>query len=133
MNEEELLNFDYANNKSRMTKVPCQKTCPKKAAPKRASQHAGNKLNLRNPGALISEFYISNMNYAMRYSVEYIQQVAKDLRKRRQKLDSFTFAGIDPPNPKNSKLQRSLSVDRLYAVRKEHIRYANGADSARLG
>ena len=126
MNEEELLNFDYANKSKANAKA-----APKNACKKVSKSHTENKLNLHNPGALISEFYISNMNYAMRYSVEYIQQVAKDLRKRRQKLDSFTFAGSETcTNRKNQKLNRSLSVDKLYAVRKEHIRFANGAEAA---
>lgn len=81
-------------------------------------------LTLRNPGELISDFYISNMNYAMRYSVEYIQSVAKD--KRRQLEQSFSFINLDTnfsSTGNHNRLARSVSVDRLYAVRREHIRY----------
>jgi hypothetical protein len=137
MNEEDYMNFDY-NNKVKSNNFrnanPIRKTlCNKKAS--MSAKNNKHQANLRNPGALISEFYISNMNYAMRYSVEYIQQVAKDLRKRRQKMDSFTFAGLDPMaehctssnNINNKKLNRSLSVDELYAVRKENIKFNNGA------
>lgn len=79
-------------------------------------------LTLRNPGELISDFYISNMNYAMRYSVEYIQSVAKD--KRRQREQSESFINFDNNfSSRSNRLVRSVSVDRLYAVRREHIRF----------
>lgn len=86
-------------------------------------------LTLRNPGELISDFYISNMNYAMRYSVEYIQSVAKDKRRQREQSDSFinfdnNFSSSSCNTSRANRLVRSVSVDRLYAVRREHIRFA---------
>lgn len=79
-------------------------------------------LTLRNPGELISDFYISNMNYAMRYSVEYIQSVAKDKRRQLEQSDSFINLDTNFSSSGNNRLARSVSVDRLYAVRREHIR-----------
>jgi len=127
MNEDELRNFDmnYNNNNNKNNK-PSSKS--------RIESAINRSLTLKNPGELISDFYISNMNYAMRYSVEHVQKFAKDLRQRRQRLDSFNSAAavsgvdVDDENDNPEKMNRSFSVDRLYAVRREHIRYSNGAD-----
>ena len=103
MDEEDLRNFDMNPSPS---KYKQKKTKP--------------GLALRNPGELISDFYISNMNYAMRYSVDYIQKVARNLRERRNEFPtSQTIA---------NRTYRSLSADCLYAVRRENIRFMNGAD-----
>jgi hypothetical protein len=120
MNEDDLKHFETGN--------AYHSTCSRKLTKKPAKVKTSKSLNLRNPGELISEFYISNMNYAMRYSVEYIQQVAKDMRRRKHQTDSSTFVGLESAAVKEAKLNRSLSVDRLYAVRREHIRYSNEAD-----
>lgn len=88
-----------------------------------------NLASLENPSQLVSDFYISNMNYAMRYSVEYMQQMSKDMRRRR--LNEEKMIQEHQEEMKKAK-NRSLSVDRLYAIRKEHIRYANGAQHQNL-
>ncbi|CAF0724403.1 unnamed protein product [Brachionus calyciflorus] len=107
INDDEMKNFDF---KSQISKSKIESAINK---------------SLKNPGELISDFYISNMNYAMRYSVEYIQQVSKELRQRRQQQDATLF-NLDKENKLSNR--RSSSVDRLYAVRKEHLRYSNGAE-----
>jgi hypothetical protein len=151
MNEDEMKNFEteelnslsmnpklgsisnsiggFIDNLKNKTPVPVRfKYITKKSGKTRLESTINKSLTLRNPGELICDFYISNMNYAMRYSVEYIQQVAKEIRRRRATHDNF-YWNIEPLNSsQNSKLARSLSVDRLYAVRREHIRFANGAD-----
>lgn len=88
-------------------------------------------LTLKNPGELISDFYISNMNFAMRYSVEYIQKIANEMRLRRHQQDSMYFHS-DRESKLRDRVQRSFSVDRLYAVRREHLRYSNGAQNKRI-
>lgn len=87
-----------------------------------------NKSLLRNPGELVSDFYISNMNYAMKYSVEYVQSVAKEKRRQLEQNDSFfnldsTFSSSAAPRIISPRLYRSISVDMLYDVRRENIRY----------
>ena len=87
-----------------------------------------NKSLLRNPGELVSDFYISNMNYAMKYSVEYVQSVAKEKRRQLEQNDSFfnldsTFSSTTAPRIISPRLYRSISVDMLYDVRRENIRY----------
>lgn len=88
-------------------------------------------LTLKNPGQLISDFYISNMNFAMRYSIEYIQKIADEMRLRRHLNDSMYFHS-EPHSKLSDRLHRSFSVDRLYAVRKEHLRYSNGTQNNRM-
>ena len=134
MNEEEMRNFDIHTATHSKHPPPAKKSVLfEENVDHSATKTAAHPL--QNPGQLISDFYISNMNYAMRYSVEYVQQVAKDLRARRERLDSMNIGGhsVTPLNKHQrqhsfNRLHRSSSVDRLYAVRREHIRYANGAD-----
>lgn len=118
MNEEEMQNFDYTKTRPKIF-IKDQNSKQNVLSKSKIESAINKSLTLRNPGELISDFYISNMNYAMRYSVEYIQQVARDMRRRIEQQDSSLFP----------RLQRSFSVDRLYAVRREHIRYSNGADA----
>lgn len=121
MDEDQMDLFN--NNKTIPTIRQSSSEMTKKITKSKLESTINKSLTLRNPGELISDFYISNMNYAMRYSVEYIQSVARDLRRRREQSDSFinldsTFVN----NYDRSRLARSFSVDRLYAVRREHIR-----------
>ena len=133
MNEEEMRNFDINTTSHNKPSPPKKSVLFEENVDQLANKTAAH--TLQNPGQLISDFYISNMNYAMRYSVEYVQQVAKDLRARRERLDSMNIGGhsVTPLSKHQrqdsfNRLHRSYSVDRLYAVRREHIRYANGAD-----
>lgn len=146
MNDEEMRLFDTHQHALRQPKKNLLFQEPTDENFKFLTKEQNKKSNhmtssLQNPGSMISDFYISNMNYAMRYSVEYVQQVAKDIRSRRERQDSMACANertrrniIRASDEKNetfisrSKLNRSSSVDRLYAVRREHIKYANGAD-----
>lgn len=138
MNDEEMRLFDINTNHRSFPKQNMLFEEEKHDLKSTSNQPKMNTTTLQNPGSLISDFYISNMNYAMRYSVEYVQQVAKDLRSRRNRQDSMNNANqyttrhlfTKPESSRGGSLKsgRSCSVDRLYAVRREHIRYANGAD-----
>ncbi len=135
MNDEEMRLFDTQNQLARQPNKTLTKA--DRAANANPNQTTSS---LHNPGSMISDFYISNMNYAMRYSVEYVQQVASDIRSRRQRQDSMACAnerarrhiglGAAAAEPSEQsratsrqRQQRSSSVDRLYAVRREHLRY----------
>jgi hypothetical protein len=48
-----------------------------------------NRSLLYNPSELVSDFYISNMNYAMKRNIECVQMIADDLRRRR--LGTYIF------------------------------------------
>ena len=137
MNDEEMRLFDTQNQLARQpTKTLTRADRATNANPNQTTSC------LHNPGSMISDFYISNMNYAMRYSVEYVQQVARDIRSRRQRQDSMACANerarrhvvlgaaaaaAEPSGQSRAtsrqRQQRSSSVDRLYAVRREHLRY----------
>ena len=93
MNDEEMRLFEINHNQESQTINKVNQTITNKN-----DSHSYNKSNICNPGALISDFYISNMNYAMRYSVEYVQQVAKDLRTRRERQDSMNCANNSMTN-----------------------------------
>ncbi len=143
-NKNLIFQESFSNNKTTQPKKSCQFNQTTTTTTTTTTTDS----SLQNPGSLISDFYISNMNYAMRYSVEYVQQVAKDLRSRRERQDSMNFtnqtmttrrnlsnnsktqasAHSSPDTTTRTKINRSSSVDRLYAVRREHIRYSNGAD-----
>jgi len=128
MNEDEMRNFDMDSSVTTNSQQLHHSNI-RPISKSRIESTINRSLTLKNPGELISDFYISNMNYAMRYSVEHVQKFAKDLRQRREKLDSISSAAhSQEDNQSLNKLNRSFSVDRLYAVRREHIRYSNGAD-----
>lgn len=145
MNDEEMRQFDVNAPRVRPKNLLFQESTAQDQNQNFTKHDQNMSSRLQNPSSLISDFYISNMNYAMRYSVEYVQQVAKDLRTRRQRQDSMNCANqsmvgrtvgrrpvesvcANVEDGMMKKVHRSSSVDRLYAVRREHIRYANGAD-----
>lgn len=108
MNEEEMRFFEKGHFQ------PAHANRANKRLSPRSKLISGlNRSLLHNPSQLVSDFYISNMNYAMKRNIECVQIIADDLRKRRNS---------------KKKVLRSLSVDHLYDVRREHIRYTNGAE-----
>ncbi len=76
-----------------------------------------NRSLLDRPSDLIADFYISQLNRSMQESVRQVETIARDKALMRQNRNREF---IDEPS---SKLGRSLSVDHLYQVRKEHLRY----------
>ena len=110
MNDDDLELFENKLNQKRKLNKQAPLT------PKGKILATLNRSLLYNPSELVSDFYISNMNYAMKRNIECVQMIADDLRRRRLGARH------------NKKMRRSLSVDHLYDVRREHIRYTNGAE-----
>ncbi|CAF3554936.1 unnamed protein product [Rotaria sp. Silwood1] len=71
-----------------------------------------NRSLLDRPSDLIADFYLSQLNRNMQDSVRHIEIIARDKAHKHE----FIY------DHKN-KLERSLSAEHLYQVRKEHIRY----------
>ncbi len=92
INDEDMRLFDNNNSRHNANNNNKNLLFQESKEPSKATARTAQQASLQNPGSLISDFYISNMNYAMRYSVEYVQQVAKDLRSRRQRQDSMNHA-----------------------------------------
>ena len=121
MNDEDMKHFETNNHNQNMQSTS---QSMKKKSTKNKKISSTTKI-ATNPGEVISDFYISNMNYAMRYSVEYVTQVAKDIRRRRERQQHHEEMSEENSIREN----RANSVDRLYAVRREHLRYNNGAEA----
>lgn len=127
MDEDQMSQFNTTTFTPTTTSVTnpaaSRRAAARKITKSKLESTINKSLTLRNPGELITDFYISNMNYAMRYSVEYIQSVAKDIRRQREQSDSFINLDANLSSGALNRLVRSVSVDRLYAVRREQIRY----------
>ncbi|CAF4404984.1 unnamed protein product [Rotaria socialis] len=71
-----------------------------------------NRSLLDRPGDLIADFYLSQLNRNMQESVRHVESIAQ-AKARKQ---GFIF-------DRSKTIERSLSAEHLYQVRKEHIRY----------
>ena len=76
-----------------------------------------NRSLLDRPSDLITDFYISQLNRNMQESVRHVEILARDKALSRQHHNREFIDDI------NQKLDRSLSAEHLYQVRKEHLRY----------
>ena len=76
-----------------------------------------NRSLLDRPSDLIADFYIAQLNRNMQESVRRVEIIARDRALRREDHNQeFT------PDIKH-RLDRSLSAEHLFEVRKEHLRY----------
>ncbi|UJR09413.1 hypothetical protein I4U23_013654 [Adineta vaga] len=71
-----------------------------------------NRSLLDRPSDLIADFYLSQLNRNMQDSVRHIETIARDKAYKHEIIDGI-----------RTKLNRSLSAEHLYQVRKEHLRY----------
>ncbi|CAF1094059.1 unnamed protein product [Rotaria sordida] len=71
-----------------------------------------NRSLLDHPSDLIADFYLSQLNRNMQDSVRHIELISYDKAHKQDFFNNYT-----------KKLERSLSAEHLYQVRKEHIRY----------
>ncbi|CAF1006180.1 unnamed protein product [Adineta steineri] len=71
-----------------------------------------NRSLLDRPSNLIADFYLSKLNRNMQASVRHVEIIARDKAYKHEIIDGI-----------KTKLNRSLSAEHLYQVRKEHLRY----------
>jgi hypothetical protein len=76
-----------------------------------------NRSLLDRPSDLIADFYISQLNRNMQESVRRVEIIARDRALRREVHNREFTRDI------KHRLDRSLSAEHLYEVRKEHLRY----------
>lgn len=76
-----------------------------------------NQSLLDQPSGLIAEFFISRLNENMKESVRSIEKIARDRALQRSRS-----AGLRLPIISN-RLDRSMSAEHLFQVRKEQFRY----------
>lgn len=76
-----------------------------------------NRSLLDRPSDLVADFYISQLNHNMQESVRRVEIIARDQALRREDHNREFTRDV------NHRLDRSLSAEHLYEVRKEHLRY----------
>ncbi|CAF0833022.1 unnamed protein product [Adineta ricciae] len=73
---------------------------------------AVNRSLLDRPSDLIADFYLSQLNRNMQDSVRHVEIIARDKAYKNEIIDGV-----------RAQLNRSLSAEHLFHVRKEHLRY----------
>lgn len=77
-----------------------------------------NRSLLDRPSDLIADFYLSQLNRNMQDGVRHIEIIARDKAFKLEIIDGI-----------RAKLNRSLSAEHLFQVRKEHLRYKQPASA----